>query len=504
MMKIMRILQYVLFLLVACSGMAASPVINDSFLMGRLHRSLIDVAERADHVTGNDLTDQLEASQGMELNFEPLRANSGDKLDYDAQVQSVVLVGSVFKCDHCDQWHLGRVATGWVLSSDGLMVTNNHVFEKSDSEAFGILTFDGRFEEIVKVESANRSADVAVFRVRGRGFVPLPVATAVGVGDGVHVISHPDHRFYTYTSGHVSRLFSRHGHGGGSPSIWMSITADYARGSSGGPVLNDQGEVVGMVSSTDTIYYHGTKPRNGEGEKQDKGPSQMVVKNCVSLHSIRALLGIAAGEGSQKLAERVDQVPSVVVPGVPMMTAASQAQRAGQSAAVKSIPLVAVKPNVAAPPEGPGPESLIGKPLADFKLSVIDGTELTSANVSGKVLLIDFWASWCGPCLAASPVLQALHEEYSERGLMVIGANTSERDGEGNIANSPKTARSYARKHNYTYTFTYGSDAFKDVCLVRGLPTMLIVDRDGTVRDVIVGFSQDLKNKIAEKLNPLL
>jgi thiol-disulfide isomerase/thioredoxin len=135
---------------------------------------------------------------------------------------------------------------------------------------------------------------------------------------------------------------------------------------------------------------------------------------------------------------------------------------------------------------------------------VIDGTELTSANVSGKVLLIDFWASWCGPCLAASPVLQALHEEYSERGLMVIGANTSERDGEGNITNSPKTARSYARKHNYTYTFTYGSDAFKDVCLVRGLPTMLIVDRDGTVRDVIVGFSQDLKNKIAEKLNPLL
>ena len=90
------------------------------------------------------------------------------------------------------------------------------------------------------------------------------------------------------------------------------------------------------------------------------------------------------------------------------------------------------------------------------------------------------------------------------RGLIVIGAYTSERDGEGNITNSPKTARSYARKHNYTYTFTYGSDAFKDVCLVRGLPTMLIVDRDGTVRDVIVGFSQDLKNELAEKLNPLL
>ena len=63
----------------------------------------------------------------------------------------------------------------------------------------------------------------------------------------------------------------------------MSITADYAKGSSGGPVLNPAGEVVGMVSSTQSIYYESD---NG----QPKGPLQMVVKNCVPVDAVKQLL----------------------------------------------------------------------------------------------------------------------------------------------------------------------------------------------------------------------
>jgi len=117
-MKTPNILICALLLFVVCTSLDASPVINDHFLRGTLHRALIEVAERDVHVTGRDLANQLEAAQGAELHVEPHRADSGGKMDYDTQVQGVVLVGAVFKCGNCDQWHLSRVATGWVLSED--------------------------------------------------------------------------------------------------------------------------------------------------------------------------------------------------------------------------------------------------------------------------------------------------------------------------------------------------------------------------------------------------
>lgn len=499
-----NILKYFVILLFTGTSMVGSPVINDHALRSKLHRSLIELVEREDHVSGKELAEDLKTSQGAVLQIEPYNASHTQSMDYDKQVHGVVLVGSVYKCDNCDKWHLGGVATAWVLSEDGLMVTNSHVFEHSKSEAFGVLTFEGKFAEIVKVESANRSADIAVFRVEGSGFSPLPVANTVSVGDAVHVISHPDNRFYTYTSGHVSRLYSKHTHRGELPATWLSITADFARGSSGGPVLNDQGAVVGMVSRTDTIYYFGKNPKKWKNGEPDKGPSQMVIKNCVSLHEIQSLLGNEPKVGSGHPKQLSEQVKPGVVAGVPMLRPSAQRRGVQPVQAIQGMPLVPMKGAPTNQQKGPGPESLVGKPLPDFILPVIDGSELSKESLSGKVLLVDFWASWCGPCLAASPVLQAMHEEFSDRGLVVIGANTSERNKDGEITKTSKVAKSYARKKNYTYTFTYGSDDFKDACRVRGLPTMLVVDRDGTVRDVIVGFSKDLKNILSDKIKPLL
>ncbi len=484
-----------------------SPIIDDLALRAELHQKLMQVAERDDRVTGEELAAQLESAQNSPLNIEPLRADSGARMSYDHHANSVVIVSSVYKCGKCDKWHLGNQATGWILSADGLMVTNHHVFEGNTSAAYGVLTLDGRFAEIVKLEAADKRSDLAVFRVDGDGFQPLPVASAVSVGERVHVISHPDTRYFTYTSGNVSRIFKGHSHNRQPTATMLSITADFAKGSSGGPVMNDQGEVVGMVASTHTIYYHGDNPRVDKSGNLDKGPSQMVIKQCVSLHEIRALLGKPETKVASLRQSIMEASQPRVVAGVKMWSPSnpeSGTPSIPSTPAIKATPLIKIQPSAAPDPQGPGPESLIGKSLAAFTLPTIEGSELTNESVQGKVLLIDFWASWCGPCKAASPILQELHEELSDRGLMVIGANSSERESSGEAVKSPKIAQSYARKNGYTFTFTYGSDDLKDACQVRGLPTMLIVDREGTVRDVVVGFNQDLKETLSNKITPLL
>ncbi|XAM00958.1 TlpA disulfide reductase family protein [Phycisphaeraceae bacterium D3-23] len=149
------------------------------------------------------------------------------------------------------------------------------------------------------------------------------------------------------------------------------------------------------------------------------------------------------------------------------------------------------------------PDTLIGKPVPAFSLNDIAGNTLTPESLKGSVVLLDFWASWCGPCLATSPVMQALHEEWAGRGLVVIGANVSEFD-EGQLTHTPDAARAYAAEHSYTYTFTYGSDDLKTACGVQGLPTFILIDRDGTVVEVITGSDDNLQETLRHQIEELL
>jgi S1-C subfamily serine protease len=94
------------------------------------------------------------------------------------------------------------------------------------------------------------------------------------------VISHPDRRFYTLTDGIVSRYSTSTG--GGKKTSVMMITADFARGSSGGPVFNDCGAVVGYVGSTVSVYYNVDKGR--------KDNLQMVFKQCIPTGNVLKLI----------------------------------------------------------------------------------------------------------------------------------------------------------------------------------------------------------------------
>lgn len=172
---------------------------------------------------------------------------------------SVVAVGEITRCQRGRHWHTG-FATGFVIHSDGVIVTNAHVltaFQRADAVA--VLTDDGRVFPVRAVLAADTHNDVAVLQIDARNLPALPMARSVGVGATVYCLSHPalncegtQNGFYTLTKGIVAGKFNMRWEGQ-SPVNVVAITADYAQGSSGGPILNEHGAVVGIVCQTRSL-----------------------------------------------------------------------------------------------------------------------------------------------------------------------------------------------------------------------------------------------------------
>ncbi|MCY3023826.1 MAG: serine protease [Planctomycetota bacterium] len=167
-----------------------------------------------------------------------------------------------------------------MIGPGGVCVTNYHVVNAPKWETLVAMTSDGRVLPVKKVLAASQPDDVAIIQVDADNLVPLALAPDAPVGSRVRVLHHPDGRFYTLTEGMVARYFTTHK--GGGHTTMMAITADYARGSSGGPVFDDRGAVVGMVASTTSIYYE-----EKEGRKENL---QMVIKECVPAANVLKLI----------------------------------------------------------------------------------------------------------------------------------------------------------------------------------------------------------------------
>ena len=255
-------------------------------------------------ITGQTAATQLAAAEGRQVRL-PLSPTlcslQPEQSLYETVLPAVVVVGSIYKCNSCSDWHLGGMASGWLLADNGLVVTNHHVFGEDGGHRFGVMTTDGEVYAVTEILAADRSGDAALARIdtRGRQLPSLALGQRPACGDAVSVISHPAGRFYSLTRGVVSRYHrqqdesathsTRHENapeGDEAPHapVWMSVTADFAVGSSGGPVFNADGEVVGMVSRT----FSSQAKRNHR--RYANFGTQMVFKDCVSLDTLLRLI----------------------------------------------------------------------------------------------------------------------------------------------------------------------------------------------------------------------
>jgi thiol-disulfide isomerase/thioredoxin len=162
-------------------------------------------------------------------------------------------------------------------------------------------------------------------------------------------------------------------------------------------------------------------------------------------------------------------------------------------------------------PFGPPPEVAGLEPPASPEITVTELIGQGPAKLSelrGKVVLLDFWATWCTYCVKTMPRLNALHQKYKDRGLVIIGLN----EFEGNIRGEPATRaqeleyfRQFKRRMNVTYDFAVAADARNDRPYgVAGLPTAVLVDRRGRVRFLTIGASEEEAELLKKMIMKLL
>lgn len=211
---------------------------------------------------------------------------------YDMRQSGSLLFGKMYSCGECPQMHVALIASAAAITEDGVCLTNYHVVHpivaggnaaaRGDSVYF-VADRDGQCYPLTAVLAYSSDDDMAAIRVDTKGvkLSAIPLGETARTGQHINLISHPKQMLFMMTQGYVTRnvVYNYPQR----PVIdLMEITADFAEGSSGAPLLDDKGNLVGMVRGTNTIYH--------DTEKRDN--VQMVVKTCVPVKSLRRLLGI--------------------------------------------------------------------------------------------------------------------------------------------------------------------------------------------------------------------
>ncbi len=129
-----------------------------------------------------------------------------------------------------------------------------------------------------------------------------------------------------------------------------------------------------------------------------------------------------------------------------------------------------------------------GEMAPDFATYDLAGTEVKLSDFRGKVVILDFWASWCGPCKAAMPHVQSLAKQYKNQDVVVLAAGTS--DKREDFEKFVKENNSKYPDVIWTHDKEEKSDdrASKKLYDVSGIPTQFVIGRDGKVVDVVVGY----------------
>jgi len=137
------------------------------------------------------------------------------------------------------------------------------------------------------------------------------------------------------------------------------------------------------------------------------------------------------------------------------------------------------------------------RPAPSFDLADLNGGRASLASLKGKVVVLDFWATWCGPCLSELPDYVRFAERNRARGVEVIGVVFD--------SGQPKEIQDFVREHRVTYRQLLGNDDMAEAFGGnQGFPTTFVIDGSGVIRLTVLGSTQDKFERLQKAVDQAL
>lgn len=400
--------------------------------------------------------------------------------------EAMVRVGWYGRRSEKGRWEI-HLTGGYAVTTDGVVATCYHcVMPMKGLHEASLVAVDnaGKVRAVTTILAANKQLDASLVRVAGDPLKPLPLNDNVAVGDAAFCFSDPFDQQGYFSEGIINRFYwlkRKRGEPntlGELQFLRINVSTDWAPGSSGAAVLDGYGNAIGHVARISPLTMDGPSvPVN------DEEPTE------------------GAGDGAKVPhtpgAETTLMVVHEAIParGILSMAGAWTPEKAAVQSTVKAEPST---PSVFQQVKPAEPTLDIGMSAPALAVSKwLQGDAIEKFD-NDHAYIVEFWATWCGPCRTSIPHLNELHVKFAEKGLIVIGQDCWERDEDlvEPFVKEMGDKMTYRIAFDDKSTDEKGSMArtWMEAAGQSGIPTAFVIDKEQRI--AWIGHPMDLNDTI--------
>ena len=139
-------------------------------------------------------------------------------------------------------------------------------------------------------------------------------------------------------------------------------------------------------------------------------------------------------------------------------------------------------------------EETTDKDKPNFTLEALQGNEYTLSKLRGKVVILDFWATWCGPCRKSIPVFNAIYDKYKDKEVLVLGIGLDDKEA----------IKKFVQTTPINYPVLIGSQEVARTYGIRAIPTTFIIDKEGIVTARHLGLLPNMQSTLEQEIERLI